>query len=82
MSAAASATKPTRIEPKLVGGMVVDQDPPCGGSWMRDHDGGLTPLDKYAAEGAGLAWGAEAAQQAIDAADMSGAAPADAAAAA
>lgn len=30
--------------------------PPCGGSWIRDEDGGLTPGDADTAAAAGLAW--------------------------
>lgn len=30
--------------------------PPCGGSWIRDADGGLTPGDADTAQAAGLAW--------------------------
>lgn len=51
-----------RIEPQLdANGQAVDLNPPSGGSWIRDPDGGLTPADKYTADGAGLAWGAAAA---------------------
>lgn len=49
-------TKPTRIEPKEPG---QDIDPPSGGSWLRDADGGLTPGDAQTAKRAGLAWGDE-----------------------
>ncbi len=43
----------TRIEPLPDGS---DQGPPCGGSWQRDADGGLTPLDAATALAAGLHW--------------------------
>lgn len=33
-----------------------DMVPPTGGSWLRDADGGLTPLDEQTAHGAGLQW--------------------------
>jgi hypothetical protein len=42
----------TRIEP--VDG--VELNPPCGGHWLRDADGGLTPADAPTAAAAGLAW--------------------------
>jgi len=54
----------TRIAPQLdADGRQVELNPPSGGSWLRDADGGLTPLDKHTAEGAGLAWGADLALQ-------------------
>jgi hypothetical protein len=44
-----------RIEPALdAKGNPVDQLPPCGGSWLRDADGGLTPRDEATARDAGL----------------------------
>lgn len=42
-----------RIEPAEDGSEI---DPPHGGSWIRDADGGLVPADQSTAEGAGLAW--------------------------
>jgi hypothetical protein len=45
--------KPTRIPPTEAN---PEPLPPTGGSWRRDDDGGLTPLDKPTAEAAGLAW--------------------------
>ncbi len=42
-----------RIEPDAEGREVM---PPCGGSWVREEDGGLRPADKETAEAAGLAW--------------------------
>jgi hypothetical protein len=52
--------KPTRIEPRHdADGRQIDIDPPSGGSWIREADGGLTPADKATATGAGLAWGAD-----------------------
>jgi len=54
------ATLATRIPPQLdASGRQIELNPPSGGSWLRDADGGLTPLDKHTAEGAGLAWGAD-----------------------
>jgi hypothetical protein len=50
-------TSPTwrRIEPVLdAEGNPVDQLPPCGGSWQREADGGLTPADEATARAAGL----------------------------
>ena len=52
--------KPTRIEPRHdANGRPMDLDPPSGGSWIREADGGLTPADQATATGAGLAWGAD-----------------------
>ena len=48
-------TQRTRIEP--VKG--ADVNPPCGGSWLRDADGGLSPADADTAAAAGLAWPSE-----------------------
>jgi len=31
-------------------------NPPCGGNWTRDNDGGLTPADESTATAAGLEW--------------------------
>jgi hypothetical protein len=42
-----------RIEPIEKG---AEMTPPTGGSWRRDEDGGLTPLDEQTAYGAGLEW--------------------------
>lgn len=42
----------TRIEP-IPG---ADVNPPCGGHWLRDTDGGLTPADAQTAAAAGLDW--------------------------
>ncbi len=50
---------PIRIEPQYADGRPIDLDPPSGGSWIRDPDGGLTPADKATAVGAGLDWGAD-----------------------
>lgn len=33
-----------------------DAPPPCGGSWIRQEDGGLLPGDADTAAAAGLAW--------------------------
>lgn len=33
-----------------------DVNPPCGGRWLRDPDGGLTPADAETAAAAGLQW--------------------------
>ena len=44
---------PIRIAP--VPG-VVEPNPPCGGRWLRDADGGLSPADAETAAAAGLAW--------------------------
>ncbi|ACB34505.1 hypothetical protein Lcho_2239 [Leptothrix cholodnii SP-6] len=38
-------------------GKVIELNPPCGGSWLRDADGGLTPGDAATAKAAGLQWG-------------------------
>lgn len=48
----------TRIEPVIdpATGLPVELNPPCGGSWLRDADGGLTPADQETAEAAGLDW--------------------------
>lgn len=43
---------PTRVEPTPG----VELNPPCGGRWLRDADGGLTPADAPTAAAAGLAW--------------------------
>jgi hypothetical protein len=57
-----TTAKPLRITPKLdETGQPIELNPPSGGQWIRDPDGGLTPADKHTADGAGLAWGAEAA---------------------
>lgn len=32
----------------------VEIDPPCGGSWIRNADGSLTPADEYTALASGL----------------------------
>lgn len=34
-------------------------NPACGGRWLRDADGGLTPADEPTATAAGLRWPAE-----------------------
>lgn len=49
---------PTRIPPHADGETEIR--PPCGGSWLRDADGGLSPGDAATAEAAGLAWPAVA----------------------
>jgi hypothetical protein len=55
---------PKRIEPQLdADGRQVELNPPSGGSWLRDADGGLTPADAATASGAGLDWGADPAPQ-------------------
>jgi hypothetical protein len=47
----------TRIEPTFdADGEVVAPNPPCGGYWLRDADGGLTPADATTAAAAGLKW--------------------------
>lgn len=57
-----TTAKPVRIAPQVdADGKTIELNPPSGGSWIRDPDGGLTPADKHTADGAGLAWGAEAA---------------------
>lgn len=57
-----TTAKPVRIAPQVdADGKSIELNPPSGGSWIRDPDGGLTPADKHTADGAGLAWGAEAA---------------------
>ncbi len=35
-------------------GKPAELNPPCGGSWARDADGGLTPADEATARAAGL----------------------------
>lgn len=42
----------TRIEPTPG----ADVNPPSGGRWLRDADGGLTPADARTAADAGLDW--------------------------
>lgn len=44
---------PTRILPTE---STPEPRPPCGGSWIRDADGGLTPGDAATAQAAGLDW--------------------------
>lgn len=52
-----------RIAPQLdADGAPIDLAPPCGGSWIRDADGGLSPADESTAAAAGLAWPAPTAQ--------------------
>lgn len=48
-----------RIEPVIdpETGKPVELNPPCGGSWQRDADGGLLPADEQTAKAAGLQWG-------------------------
>lgn len=48
-----------RIEPVIDAdtGKTIELNPPTGGSWRRDADGGLTPLDEQTAKGAALQWG-------------------------
>lgn len=71
--ATAAVTKPLRLEPQFDNqGKAIELVPHHGGSWIRDPDGGLTPADKATAEGAGLAWGADAAL-----AEMAAAEPVD-----
>lgn len=41
-----------RIEPPAEG----EAMPPCGGSWVREADGGLRPRDEATAKDAGLHW--------------------------
>ena len=41
-----------RIEPPAEG----EVQPPCGGSWLREADGGLRPRDEATAKDAGLDW--------------------------
>lgn len=43
---------PPNIDPAT--GKPVELNPPTGGSWIRDADGGLTPADEATARGAGL----------------------------
>ena len=46
-----------RIEPVLnADGQPVEINPPAGGSWVREADGGLRPADAATAAGAGLEW--------------------------
>ena len=48
---------PHRIPPQLdAEGKTLELNPPCGGSWLRDADGGLSPADAATAAGAGLDW--------------------------
>ena len=48
---------PTRCEPVLgADGSPLDLLPPCGGRWLRDPDGGLSPADETTARAADLAW--------------------------
>lgn len=55
-SPAVSAAQPSRILPRTgADGKPLDIDPPAGGSWLRDPDGGLRPADETTAAGAGLA---------------------------
>lgn len=49
-----SHPQPTRIPPAVANQPPVL--PPCGGSWVRDADGGLTPGDADTAQAAGLTW--------------------------
>lgn len=52
---AAAAPAWSRIEPVLnATGQPVDLLPPCGGSWVREADGGLMPADESTAVAAGL----------------------------
>ncbi len=54
------AAVPIRIPPQLgPTGAPLELDPPCGGSWRRDADGGLSPADESTARAAGLAWATE-----------------------
>jgi hypothetical protein len=48
-----------RIEPVIdpETGKPVEMNPPCGGTWLRDAEGGLTPADEATARAAGLQWG-------------------------
>ena len=47
----------TRIPPRLgEDGQPAYLDPPSGGRWLREADGGLVPADADTAAGAGLAW--------------------------
>ena len=42
--AAAAVPAPARLDPVLgADGQPLERDPPCGGRWRRDADGGLTP---------------------------------------
>lgn len=53
----AAPALPQRIEPRLdESGAPVELNPPSGGSWLREADGGLRPADEFTARGAGLAW--------------------------
>lgn len=48
---------PSRIPPVLdADGAPVELNPPFGGRWLRDADGGLSPADEATATAAGLAW--------------------------
>jgi hypothetical protein len=48
---------PKRIEPVVDGdGKPVHLAPPCGGDWIRDPDGGLSPANEATATAAGLGW--------------------------
>jgi hypothetical protein len=49
------AARASRILPRIgEDGRAVEIDPPAGGSWLRDPDGGLRPADETTAAGAGL----------------------------
>lgn len=53
---APSAALPSRILPRIgADGKPAEIDPPTGGAWLRDPDGGLRPADDTTAAGAGLA---------------------------
>lgn len=44
-----------RIPPQIgADGQPIEINPPCGGHWQRDLDGGLTPADESTARAAGL----------------------------
>jgi len=43
----------TRIDPTPE---VPEPNPPCGGTWYRDPDGGIIPGDEQTALAAGLEW--------------------------
>lgn len=48
---------PHRIPPQVAAdGGVAELNPPTGGSWLRDADGGLSPADETTAVQAGLDW--------------------------
>jgi hypothetical protein len=53
---------PQRIAPVIDPdtGLATEINPPAGGSWLRDADGGLTPADEATARGAGLDWATDA----------------------